>query len=90
MANFGLDSAAVGWPLCRHEILEHGTAKANNAKAASSDEVCCISICKTLTAAPDEGLHAGYYARHQAEPDRIPKMSRTDFVFVNGNGMSGP
>ncbi len=35
-----------------------------------------------------DGLYAGYAARHQAEPDRIPALSRRDFVFVNGNGES--
>ncbi|CAL8471420.1 g10962 [Coccomyxa elongata] len=33
-----------------------------------------------------DGLVAGYNARHHLEPDRIPALSRLDFVFVNGNG----
>ena len=33
-----------------------------------------------------DGLVAGYQARHEAQPELIPPLTRRDFVFLNGNG----
>lgn len=41
-----------------------------------------------LVLAQFDGIVAGYQARHEAEPEEIPPLSRRDLIFLNGNGMS--
>jgi hypothetical protein len=41
-----------------------------------------------LVLAQFDGIVAGYEARHEAEPEEIPPLSRRDLIFLNGNGMS--
>ena len=41
-----------------------------------------------LVLAQFDGIVAGYQARHEAEPEEIPPLSRRDLIFLNGNGVS--
>jgi hypothetical protein len=40
-----------------------------------------------LVLAQFDGIMAGYQARHEAEPEEIPPLSKRDLIFLNGNGM---